>query len=162
TGGSAAKFLWDGLPKACTDWSKWRIFSCDERHVPFDDPECSYSIYKSNLFTRVPLSEEHVFPLNPDLFVESAAEDYVRKLGIVFTDGLQRFEVLFLGMGPDRHTCSLFPGHFLLKETSKIAAAISDSPKQPPKRVTLTFPTINNAACAVFASCGTSKVDIVQ
>lgn len=162
SGGSAAKFLCNGLPKASTDWSKWRIFFCDERHVPFDDPECTYSIYKSNLLTKVPLSEEHIFPLNPDVSVEEAAEDYVRKLRTVFTDGLPRFDVLVLGMGPDGHTCSLFPGHDLLKETKKIAAAINDSPKPPPKRVTLTLPTINNAACAVFASCGASKADIVQ
>ncbi|KAI8770978.1 6-phosphogluconolactonase [Biomphalaria glabrata] len=163
SGGSAAKFLCSGLPKCNTDWSKWRVFFCDERHVPFDDPECTFTIYKENLLSKVPLPEVNVFPLNPDISVEEAAEDYVRKLYSVFTtDPVPRFDVLVLGMGPDGHTCSLFPGHPLLKETNQIAAAISDSPKPPPKRVTLTFPTINNAKCAVFASCGSAKADIVQ
>uniref|UniRef100_A0A0B7B4I1 6-phosphogluconolactonase n=1 Tax=Arion vulgaris TaxID=1028688 RepID=A0A0B7B4I1_9EUPU len=163
SGGSAAKFLCDGLPQATTDWSKWRIFFCDERHVPFSDPECTYSFYKTNLLSKVPLSSDHIFPLNPELSVDQAAEDYKKKLHTVFTDGgLPRFDVLVLGMGPDGHTCSLFPGHPLLQETDRIVAPISDSPKPPPQRVTLTFPVINNAECAVFASCGAAKADIVQ
>jgi 6-phosphogluconolactonase len=163
SGGSAAKFLCDGLSQATTDWSKWRVFFCDERHVPFTDPECTYSFYKANLLAKVSLSEEHIFPLKPELSVEEAADDYERKLRSVFTDeGLPRFDILVLGMGPDGHTCSLFPDHPLLQETKRIAAPISDSPKPPPQRVTLTFPVINNSACAVFASCGAGKADIVQ
>ncbi|BFZ20101.1 hypothetical protein BsWGS_23140 [Bradybaena similaris] len=162
SGGSAAKFLCDGLPQVATDWSKWRVFFCDERHVPFSDPECTYSFYKTHLLSKVALSMDHIFPLNPALTVEQAADDYEQKLRSVFTDGLPRFDVLVLGMGPDGHTCSLFPGHPLLQESKRIAAPISDSPKPPPQRVTLTFPVINNASCAVFASCGAGKADIVQ
>ncbi|XP_059178617.1 6-phosphogluconolactonase-like [Physella acuta] len=162
SGGSAAKFLCNGLPQASTDWAKWRVFFCDERHVPFDDPECTFSIYKANLLSKVPLPVENMYSLDPSISVEEAADDYVNKLRSVFSDEpIPRFDLLILGMGPDGHTCSLFPGHPLLQET-KIAAPISDSPKPPPRRVTLTFPTINNAACAVFATCGSSKADIVK
>ncbi|KAK3793826.1 hypothetical protein RRG08_018331 [Elysia crispata] len=162
SGGSAAKFLCNGLPQASTDWSKWRVFFCDERLVPFSDPECTYAYYKANLLSKVPIPEEHFYALNPNLSVEDAADDYEKKLRTVFPDGIPRFDVLSLGMGPDGHTCSLFPGHQLLKETEKMYAPISDSPKPPPQRVTLTFPVINNAACCVFASCGAGKADIVQ
>jgi len=163
SGGSAAKMLCASLPALTTDWSKWKVFFCDERHVPFDDPECTFSFYKSNLMSKVPLPEENVFPLDPSVTVDQAAQLYEQKLRSVFPgDQLPRFDLLVLGMGPDGHTCSLFPGHPLVNETSKLAAAISDSPKPPPCRVTLTFPVINNAACAVFASCGAGKADILK
>ena len=67
SGGSAAKFLCNGLPLLQTDWSKWHVFFCDERHVPFSDNECTYKFYKENLMSKVPLSEDHVYPDNPDV-----------------------------------------------------------------------------------------------
>ena len=66
-GGSVAKFLANGLPSLSTDWSKWRMFFCDERHVAFDDPECTYTIYKNGLMAKVGLKEEHVYPDDPSV-----------------------------------------------------------------------------------------------
>ncbi|XP_046381284.1 6-phosphogluconolactonase-like [Haliotis rufescens] len=163
SGGSLAKFLCNNLPNHKTDWSKWRMFFCDERYVPYDDAECTYKFYKENLMSKVPLSEENIFPINPNVPVEEAATDYVKKIQSVLPgDGFPRFDLLLLGMGPDGHTCSLFPGHKLLDETSLIVAPITDSPKPPPGRVTMTYPVLNNAACAVFVSCGAGKAEKIQ
>lgn len=70
--------------------------------------------------------------------------------------------MLLLGMGPDGHTCSLFPGHDLLNEKSKWVAFLTDSPKPPPSRITLTFPVINNAKTCIFATCGKEKAEMVK
>lgn len=77
-------------------------------------------------------------------------------------DCVPRFDVLLLGMGPDGHTCSLFPNHRLLEETSLWICPINDSPKPPPSRITLTFPVINNAKVCIFAISGDSKKTMVK
>lgn len=94
---------------------------------------------------------------------EDAARDYIRKMAPFFApDSLPRFHALLLGMGPDGHTCSLFPGHRLLDETSVWIAPITDSPKPPPSRITLTFPIINNAENCIFAIAGQGKAEMVK
>ncbi|ELT94314.1 hypothetical protein CAPTEDRAFT_21029 [Capitella teleta] len=163
SGGSAAKFLCQGLPAQKTDWAKWTFFFCDERHVEHSDPECTYSVYKAGLFDPVGISPDQVFPDDPSLSVDDAAAQYSEHLKNAFPgNDLPRFDLLILGMGPDGHTCSLFPQHPLLTETSKLVAAIADSPKPPSQRITITFPVIQNCRCALFISCGASKADMVQ
>ncbi|KAL5012948.1 hypothetical protein ScPMuIL_011499 [Solemya velum] len=163
SGGSLVKVLSKGLPKHTADWAKWKVFFCDERHVPYTDKECTYGDYKANLLTAVAIPENNLYPIQPDITVEEAAVEYEKKIKEEFAGSdLPRFDILLLGMGPDGHTCSLFPDHKLLNEKDKLIAPISDSPKPPPSRVTMTLPLLNNAACAVFVACGASKAEILK
>lgn len=145
------------------DCSKWLFAFCDERLVPFDDSESTYGLYKSHLFSKVNVPDSSILAIDPSLPVGECAEDYCSKLKNAFPgEAIPVFDLLLLGMGPDGHTCSLFPDHPLLEEAEKIVAPISDSPKPPPQRVTMTFPTVNSARCVAFVSTGASKAPILK
>lgn len=166
SGGSLAKFLISGLSTIKTDWARWRLFFCDERLVPVEDGDSTWGLYRSGLCGLTPLKEEQFLVVNTDLDPASAASDYQARLVEALGPAL-RLDMLLLGMGPDGHTCSLFPGHALLSEPEpsaggRIVAPITDSPKPPPCRVTLTLPAVNSAACCVFACVGQSKADMVN
>ncbi|PIK61803.1 putative 6-phosphogluconolactonase-like [Apostichopus japonicus] len=166
SGGSVAKFLGKELPAMeGIQWAKWHVYFCDERLVGFDNDDSTYKLYKENwLAGKTSLPEEQMYAIKPELSVEEAAKDYASKVDKVPKNekGLPVFDLLVLGMGPDGHTCSLFPGHPLLNETSLTIAPISDSPKPPPCRVTMTFPVIDSSRCALFASTGAGKADNVK
>ncbi len=141
------------------EWNKVRFIFCDERLVPVDHAESTWKAYRDTVVGKVAGIEEDNFVL-PDTSIQSAedaAKDYSAKLA-----ALGDFDLLLLGMGPDGHTCSLFPGHPLLEEVEKTVAAIEDSPKPPPRRVTLTLPVLNAAAAAVFVCTGDAKKQIVR
>ena len=163
SGGSVVQLLAQSLPNVNTDWSKWYFFFCDERVVPFDSNDSTYGEYKAKLIGVVPITEDQFVKINPDLSAEEAAKDYIKKMSVFFPpDRVPRFDVLLLGLGPDGHTCSLFPGHKLLNETSLWVCPINDSPKPPLCRITLTLPVINNARKCIFAAVGSSKADVVK
>ncbi|ROL51146.1 6-phosphogluconolactonase [Anabarilius grahami] len=164
SGGSLVSILSKELPALGNlDCSRWLIGFCDERLVPFSDPESTYGLYKNQLFEKINIPEDRILAIDPSLPVQECADDYAGKLGKAFsTEQIPVFDMLLLGMGPDGHTCSLFPDHPLLQEGQRTVAPISDSPKPPPQRVTMTLPTVNAARCVVFVSTGGSKAPVLK
>ncbi|TDH64726.1 hypothetical protein CCR75_001371 [Bremia lactucae] len=154
------------LPKAIkdtVDFSKWYVFFADERCVPLDDDDSNYKACKSALFDSISVPPKQIYTINTSfLNPEAVAVDYTRKLANIWgSDVLPRFDLILLGMGPDGHTCSLFPGHPLLKESIMFVAPINDSPKPPLQRITLTFPVLNNAAHVAFVATGANKAELI-
>lgn len=140
------------------------LFFCDERYVPESDIDSTYGAYKDLLVPKTGLSEDQFVKINIDIPLECCAINYERlimdhfKLG----SGIPVFDLLLLGMGPDGHTCSLFPTHKLLNEREKLIAPIDDSPKLPPQRITMTYPIINNAKNCIFAMAGKGKAEMIR
>ncbi|KAL3284803.1 hypothetical protein HHI36_018943 [Cryptolaemus montrouzieri] len=163
SGGSLGSFLATGLPNLKTDLSKWRLFFCDERVVPEDSNDSTYGFYKTTLIGTTNLKEDQFVKIKQGLSAEEAAKDYTEQIRKHFPDAvIPRFDLLLLGMGPDGHTCSLFPDHPILDENDRWIAPITDSPKPPPSRITMTFEIVNNAKNCIFAMCGKEKAPMVK
>ena len=158
SGGSLPKFFVAAAKqlKDVVDWSRVKFLFCDERLVPFSDGDSTFGVFENMLLKDGEIkgiTKDNFILVDTGLDPAKAAQDYAKKLSVY--GALPSFDLLLLGMGPDGHTCSLFPGHPLLKESTKIVAEITDSPKPPPCRVTLTFPVLNNAKNVAFVATGT-------
>lgn len=162
SGGSLVKFLHSTVTCVFdSELEKWQIFFCDERYVPEDSEDSTFKAYRDSY----PSLEKRMIPIDYNLPLEDCAKDYERKILKAFNaekGSVPEFDMLLLGMGDDGHTCSLFPGHKLLEEEDKLIAPIDDSPKPPPKRVTMTLPLINSAKRVIFVVTGAGKADVVK
>ena len=143
------------------DWSTLDVFWGDERFVPAGDPERNDGQAHRALFDHVPVDPSRVHTVAtsdgeyPDP-VEAAAEYATALRAHLATHG--GFDLHLLGMGPDGHINSLFPGHTgTLGEQHELAVAVTDSPKPPPVRVTLTYPAIRRARHVLVVAAGAGK-----
>ncbi len=145
------------------DWSRVEFFWGDERPVPPDHHDCNFRAADDALLSRLPrLRPEaiHRMPAErPDL--DAAARDYQAEMARVFgipADGatLPVFDLVWLGMGRDGHTASLFPGSAALAERRRWVVA-NWAPGPACWRMTLTYPVLNAAREALFQVCGPGK-----
>lgn len=161
----------DGSAADKADFSKWEIFFADERCVPLTHEDSNYKLLKEELLEKIPveeLGEPKVFPIDEQYLddAQESADQYEKTLVSVFAARdsvkLPLFDLLLLGCGPDGHTCSLFPEHPLLRETDAWCLSISDSPKPPPKRITLSLPVVLHGAKIAFVATGAGKKEIFK
>ena len=144
-------------------WDKWQVFFADERIVPLDHDESNYAACAKAFLDHVPIKKEQIHTINTELFLSTTAkdpiadpkdadesegeavdiaDDYEKQLISTFAGAnsarYPTFDLILLGMGPDGHTCSLFPNHELLSENDRWIAEVLDSPKPPKRRITFT------------------------
>jgi 6-phosphogluconolactonase len=176
SGGSLPKTLAQALlapPESDTDvvhWDKWEIFFADERAVPLDHADSNYGLLKAELLDKLPAGVTppvvHAIDQSQlddtqelaDLYEQALVQSFASRDSVK----LPIFDLLLLGCGPDGHTCSLFPGHELLRETDAWVAPIEDSPKPPPRRITLTLPVVTHAVRVAFVATGGGKKEVMK
>lgn len=140
-------------------WAKVHVFFGDERAVPADDAESNYRMANEALLSRVALPPENVHRIEGLGDAAANASDYESVMrGFFGGDDWPRFDLIFLGMGDDGHTASLFPNTAALEEERAWAAA-NWVEKLGAWRVTLTAPAINAARRVVFLVTGASKAE---
>jgi 6-phosphogluconolactonase len=165
SGGSLPKLLCPPLVaeplRSQINWTGWHVFWADERHLPLTHADSNYRLVREELFEHVDIPPDQIYPIDDTLAPEATAIAYQAVLNRVF-DRLPRFDLILLGMGEDGHTASLFPHHPLLNESKRWVAAVLDSPKPPPERITLTLPLLNNARHVAFVTAGASKADVLS
>jgi len=145
-GGSVATSFFPRLARVPFDWSRTDFFWGDERAVPPDHADSNYAAARSLWLTPAGVPEASVHRMKaeePDL--AQAAADYARELAEV-AGSPPCLDLVLLGVGPDGHVCSLFAGHPVLGLRDRAVAVVEDSPKPPPRRLTLTLPVVTGAA----------------
>jgi 6-phosphogluconolactonase len=145
-GGSTPRRCYQLLGPLMDTWENVHLWYGDERCVPPEDPEANVRMVREALLS--PGAIEH--PMPGELGPVRGAEAYAAELGDTVMD------LTLNGMGPDGHTASLFPHHPLLDATG-LTAGISDSPKPPPERITLTLPALNASRRLMLIVAGADK-----
>lgn len=169
TGGSMGSAVVEALlrgPGADLPWSRIHLWWGDERFLPAGDPERN-DAQVTALVAELSIPEANVHRVattDGGGTVDDAARAYDDDLRRHAAEGADfpHFDVVMLGMGPDTHVASLFPGHALTRVDDKVTAAEQDSPKPPPQRVTMTFPTLNSADEVWLMVAGADKAEAVR
>ena len=166
SGGSTPKTLYSLLAtKPNIPWDKICFFWGDERHVSPDHPESNYRMAHEALLSKVPVRPENVFRVHAEEKDAAAAasqyEQAVKDFFHLSPGEFPRFDLILLGLGPDGHSASLFPGTSALNETRHLVVA-NWVPKFNTHRITFTFPVLNAAACVLFLASGADKAPILH
>jgi 6-phosphogluconolactonase len=156
-GGTTPRKAYEKLATHKLDWSAWRFYYGDERCLPTDDPERNSLMAEQAWLQRIRINPEQHFPIPAELGPEAGAEQYLQ---VLETQGIERFDLVLLGMGEDGHTASLFPGHEWSEQARMLA--VHDSPKPPPERVSLGPALIHAARRRCFIVTGGGKAAAVQ
>jgi 6-phosphogluconolactonase len=144
-------------------WGALSVIWCDERVVPYDSIDSNYRLARETLLDHVPIPSIQVYPVATYYEPARAAEVYSRQVAALLGAHSGRIDITLLGMGPDGHTASLFPGRPQLEAPpGAMAVSVLDSPKPPPARVTLTPEALNRSANAIFLVTGADKAPKVR
>ena len=167
TGGTIAERIYEQVAaleadSPRVDWTRIQFWWGDERYVPADSSDRNDRAVGLSLLDVVGVdpARVHHMPASDDVHedVAAAAAAYGEE---VRTQGTGDFDLVLLGVGPDGHVASLFPGFPQLAVTDEIALPVTGSPKPPPERITLTFPALDRTREVWFLVSGEGKADAV-
>ena len=154
--------LWASEYRDRFPWAQVHLFWGDERYVSHDDHKSNYRMVREALLDPLGLPAANVHPMPTNLpRPEDAARAYEATLRAHFAPDGPDFDLVLLGVGPEGHTASLFPGSPALEERQHWVVAVR-VPAEPPVRLTLTVPALNRARHVFFLVSGADKREIVE
>lgn len=167
SGGSTPRFVFEALArvprKNMIPWQYIHLFWGDERCVPPDHPESNFKMANDVLLKEISIPDENIHRIRGEVNPEEEARRYAEEIQSIVPRGrigIPRFDWIFLGLGSDGHTASLFPGSSALEENESICTT-AKHPVTEQNRITLTLPVINTAARVSFLVSGVEKSGIV-
>jgi 6-phosphogluconolactonase len=167
-GGSTPRGLYTLLAnqaQGSLPWEKIYFFWGDERYVPPNHPESNYRMAFEALLSKIPIPSENIFRIHAEeKDADTAAREYEQTLTTFFhlrPGEFPSFDLMLLGMGPEGHTASLFPGTLALQEKNRLVVA-NWVDKLNSYRITMTLPVPNHSACVLFLVSGRDKAKVLR
>lgn len=159
SGGRTPARLFKALTAAALPWERVVFFMADERLVPRSDPRSNFGAANSALFSKIDIPAGNLRPVSPG---HRAAAAYQQKI-IRETGAAGVLDLVFLGLGGDGHTASVFPGSPALTENKKLALAVkAPAGIKPARRLTLTFKALNRARVLIIMAAGPRKKQVFE
>jgi len=158
TGGSTPRRAYEAAARAGADWSRATVWLSDERCVPPGDGRSNISLIEGALVSRLPKdAQPEVFRMEGELGPEIGAANYEAELRARLGND-PRWDLVLVGLGPDSHVASLFPGKPEVEETRRLVAGVEYAGWDPfIPRITLTLPALNAGRRVIFLVTGKDK-----
>jgi len=161
SGGATAMIFLGALREAKVDWKRITLFWGDERAVPPDDPDSNYGIAERMLLSPLGARAPRAIRMPAEAAnLSQAALWYDDALATELNGG--SLDLALLGIGEDGHICSLFPGHKALTQNDLRTVAIEDSPKPPPRRLSLTLKFVLQTKRIWLIAIGPRKLPVLH
>ena len=164
TGGTVGIALLENIdPTHKLNWKRIHLWWGDERFVPAGHPDRNEGQATAALIHRLPIPAENVHRMpaaDAGLTLDEAVDAYDDELA-QFWPELPEFDITFLGVGPDAHIASLFPGLEGIEVDDRAVIAVRNSPKPPAERISLTLPALNNSKNVWVVASGADKADAI-
>jgi len=155
----------DVLGEQRVDWSRVHLWWGDERWVPAGHEDRNDAQAEGVFLRALGFTGDHIHRMpasDSGLSLDEAARAYATELDQLLPRGKQRLDLVFLGIGPDAHVASLFPGREADAESSLSVVAVRDSPKPPSERLSLTLHVLNSAGHVWFVAAGSDKAEAIR
>jgi 6-phosphogluconolactonase len=166
SGGTTPRRTYELLADRSVALAGVEIWFADERCVPPDDEQSNYRLVAESLLARAGIAGERVHRMEGELGADEGARRYAQALrdGVARRDGqLPVLDLILLGIGPDGHVASLFPGSPALDAGEEtVCLGVHDSPKPPPERITLSLAVLRAAQRCLLLATGSSKADAID
>ncbi len=165
SGGTTPKRTYELLAEQPVDWAGVHLWFADERCVGPDDPESNYLLAAETLLARAEIPPDRIHRMEGELGPEEGASRYAQELSANAPSNAEKMvllDLIVLGIGPDGHVASLFPGAATLDAGEHaLCLGVHDSPKPPPERITVSLAVLRAAGRCLLLATGAGKSDAV-